>query len=203
MARLNLLHHALFWTLMCLFFLRSASKEINSTAGQNITLTCRAPNNNNNIIVVEWSRADLKEEYVLMYRDGHLYADGQHPSFKNRVDLQDRQMKDGDVSLILKDVTINDTGTYECRVVKRGNNRGKRAVLKSNPISIISLSVVDPPGQTGGHTEDGGKEDGGKEDGGKEAGVSRGHFGLIAGLIFVAAVVGFLIYRAHQQQNQD
>uniref|UniRef100_A0AAZ1XSZ7 Ig-like domain-containing protein n=1 Tax=Oreochromis aureus TaxID=47969 RepID=A0AAZ1XSZ7_OREAU len=157
---------------------------INSTAGQNITLTCRAPNNNNNIIVVEWSRADLKEEYVLMYRDGHLYADGQHPSFKNRVDLQDRQMKDGDVSLILKDVTINDTGTYECRVL--------------TPHTCFS-----PAGQTGGHTEDGGKEDGGKEDGGKEAGVSRGHFGLIAGLIFVAAVVGFLIYRAHQQQNQD
>ncbi|CAI5660432.1 unnamed protein product [Oreochromis niloticus] len=146
MARLNLLHHPLFWTLMYLFFLRSASEEINSTSGQNVTLTCRAPNNNN-IIVVEWSRADLKEEYVLMYRDGHLYPDGQHPSFKNRVDLQDRQMKDGDVSLILKNVTINDTGTYECRVVQRGNNRGKRAVLKNNPINIIYLSVVDPPGE--------------------------------------------------------
>uniref|UniRef100_A0A668RK13 Ig-like domain-containing protein n=1 Tax=Oreochromis aureus TaxID=47969 RepID=A0A668RK13_OREAU len=99
-----------------MFHIVSSPLELNITAGQDVTLTCRAPNSNIPITVVEWSRADLKEEYVLMYRDGHLYADGQHPSFKNRVDLQDRQMKDGDVSLILKDVTINDTGTYECHV---------------------------------------------------------------------------------------
>ncbi|XP_035772140.1 selection and upkeep of intraepithelial T-cells protein 8-like [Neolamprologus brichardi] len=144
MAVLNLLHHGLFWTLLCVLFLLSASEELNITAGQSVTLTCRAPNSNIPITVVEWSRADLKEEYVLMYRDGHLYADGQHPSFKNRVDLQDRQMKDGDVSLILKDVTINDTGTYECRVVQRKTNRRKRAHLKTDPISSIYLSVVEP-----------------------------------------------------------
>uniref|UniRef100_A0A3Q4NBC3 Ig-like domain-containing protein n=1 Tax=Neolamprologus brichardi TaxID=32507 RepID=A0A3Q4NBC3_NEOBR len=92
----------------------SDKKIITAEFGQNITLTCRAPNNN--IIIVEWSRADLEPEYVLLYRDGHFVPDEQHPSFKNRVDLQDRQMKDADVSLILKDVTINDTGTYECRV---------------------------------------------------------------------------------------
>ncbi|CAI5678498.1 unnamed protein product [Oreochromis niloticus] len=90
-------------------------KTIRAVSGQDVTLTCRAPNNN--IIVVQWSRADLRDEYVLLYRDGHFDPDYQHPSFMNRVDLQDRQMKDGDVSLILKDVTINDAGTYECRLL--------------------------------------------------------------------------------------
>ncbi|XP_076743129.1 uncharacterized protein LOC143419605 [Maylandia zebra] len=172
-------------------------KIITAESGQNVSLTCRAPNNN--ILGVEWSRADLGDEYVLFYRNKQFDPDGQHPSFKNRVDLQDRQVKDGDVSLILKNVTINDTGTYECRV-KTGTNRRKRAILNDNPISIVTLSVVDPPGQTGGDTEDGRKEDGGKED---------GSVGLIVGLILsavllVAAVVGLLIYRKHkQQQNQD
>ncbi|XP_019210320.1 uncharacterized protein LOC109199424 isoform X2 [Oreochromis niloticus] len=171
------------------------NKNITADVGQDITLTCRAPNNNN-IIVLEWSRADLGEKYVLLFRDERFYPEQQHPSFKNRVDLQDRQMKDGDVSLILKDVASNDTGTYECRVVQRGTKRRKRAVLRNvDPISIVTLKVVDPPGQTGGHTEDGGKED--------------GSVGLIVGLsvsaVFsVAAVVGFLIYRKHkQQQSQD
>uniref|UniRef100_A0A669BUN6 Ig-like domain-containing protein n=1 Tax=Oreochromis niloticus TaxID=8128 RepID=A0A669BUN6_ORENI len=88
-----------------------------SESGQDVTLTCRAPNNN--IRAVEWSRADLRDEYVLLYRDGRFEPDDQHQSFKNRVDLQDRQMKDGDVSLILMNVTINDTGTYECGVVQK------------------------------------------------------------------------------------
>ncbi|XP_025761111.1 coxsackievirus and adenovirus receptor isoform X4 [Oreochromis niloticus] len=176
-------------------FVSADKKSITAESGQNVTLTCRAPNNNF-ILGVEWSRADLETEYVLFYRDDQFDPVNQHPSFKNRVDLQDKQMKDGDVSLILKNVTINDTGTYECRV-KTGTKHRKRAILNDNPISIIRLSVVDPPGQ-GGDTEDGGKEAGGKE---------GGSVGLIVGLsvsavFLVVAVVGFLIYRKHKQQSQ-
>ncbi|CAI5660127.1 unnamed protein product [Oreochromis niloticus] len=171
-------------------FVSADQKIIPAEPGQkNVTLPCRAPNNNNNIVVLEWSRADLGEKYVLLFRDEQLDPENQHPSFKNRVDLQDRQMKDGDVSLILKDVTTTDNGTYECRVVQGGPKRRKRAVLKNvDPISIVTLSVVVPPGQTGGDTEDGGK---------------NGSAGLIVGLsvsaVLVAAVVGFLIYRKHKQ----
>ncbi|XP_063325905.1 polymeric immunoglobulin receptor-like [Pelmatolapia mariae] len=126
-------------TLMFVLFVSADQKTITAESGQDVTLTCRPPDNNNNI--VEWSRADLGDEYVLLYRDGHFVPDNQHPSFKNRVDLQDRQMKDGDVSLILKNVTINDTGTYECGVVQTGTEYLKLI------ISIIYLHV-DPPDPT-------------------------------------------------------
>ncbi|XP_019210188.1 programmed cell death 1 ligand 1-like [Oreochromis niloticus] len=127
---------------VCVF---ADKKNITAESGQNVTLTCRAPNENKTNTVVEWSRPDLNQTYVLLYRDGHFDPAKQHPSFKNRVDLQDRQMKDGDVSLILKNVTINDTGTYECRV--SGENELKnKANLSGDPINIIYLSVVDPPG---------------------------------------------------------
>ncbi|CAI5678505.1 unnamed protein product [Oreochromis niloticus] len=138
-------------------------KIITAVPGQkNVTLTCRAPNNN--IIVVKWIRADLGDEYVLLYQDEHFVLDEQHPSFKNRVDLQDRQMKDGDVSLILKNVTINDAGTYECGVAQKEPNQERPRL---NPISIIYLHVV-PPGQTGGQEKDEDNKDGGKEDKEKE-----------------------------------
>ncbi|XP_005462110.1 selection and upkeep of intraepithelial T-cells protein 7 [Oreochromis niloticus] len=119
----------------------SADKKIiTAQSGQNLTLPCQAENNNIN--TVQWSRADLGTKYVLLFRDGHLDPDDQHPSFKNRVDLQYKKIKEGDVSLILKNVIINDTGTYECYTFQSGGNQEK-------PISSIYLRV-DPPGQTGG-----------------------------------------------------
>ncbi|XP_026012714.1 neural cell adhesion molecule 2-like [Astatotilapia calliptera] len=165
-----------------------AQKNITAASGQDVTLTCQAPNNN---IIVKWSRADLGAEYVLLYRDDYFVPENQHPSFKNRVDLLDREMKDGDVSLILKNVTINDTGTYECRVVQIGTKYLKR-------ISIIHLHVV-PPGQTGGQEKDGDNKYGGK----KQDGVSRGRHGLIASLSVFVLLVGFCIYRCRQQQQSE
>ncbi|KAL4008402.1 hypothetical protein ACER0C_002254 [Sarotherodon galilaeus] len=159
------------------FFQKNSQKNITAESGQDVTLPCRAPNNN--IIVVKWSRADLKQEYVLLYRDSHFVPDYQHPSFKNRVDLQDRQMKDGDVSLILKNVTINDAGTYECHVVQRVRKPTKL-------ISIVYLHV-DPPGKEDGDTEDGSV--------GLKVGLS------VSAVLLVAAAVGFWIFRKYKQQH--
>ncbi|XP_025761614.1 coxsackievirus and adenovirus receptor homolog isoform X2 [Oreochromis niloticus] len=150
------------WILSSAFLLEFTSadqKNITAKSGQDVTLTCRAPDNKDPH--VQWSRADLKEDkLVFVYRNKMPDPENQHPSFKNRVDLQDRQMKDGDVSLILKNVTTNDTGTYNCRVQR-----------ETESMKLINSTYlhVDPPGQTGGHTEDGGKEDG----------VSRGCPGLL------------------------
>ncbi|KAL4008416.1 hypothetical protein ACER0C_002268 [Sarotherodon galilaeus] len=135
-------------SLCCFMFLGvfgfvSAGQKI--VSGQNVTLPCRAKNKIS-IVAVNWRRADLGEKYVLYYQDGHFVKDNQHPSFKNRVDLQDRQMKDGNVSLILKNVTINDTGTYECQVAQREPNQ---EIADLQIISTSELRVV-PPGQTGG-----------------------------------------------------
>ncbi|KAL4008233.1 hypothetical protein ACER0C_002085 [Sarotherodon galilaeus] len=133
---------SLCWTLLFAYLLcvSADQKHIKAVVGQTVTLPCQAPNNNS-IIAAEWSRADLGDKYLLLYWKEQFDPDEQHPSFKNRVDLQDRQMKDGDVSLILKNVTINDTGTYECRVVQRGTN------MDDETISTIYLRVV-APGQT-------------------------------------------------------
>ncbi|KAL4008519.1 hypothetical protein ACER0C_002371 [Sarotherodon galilaeus] len=125
-------------------------KIITAVSGQDVTLTCRAQAHI--VIVVEWSRTDLEdEELVLLYQHGRLVPDYQHPSFENRVDLKDRQIADGDVSLILKDVRQDDAGTYECRVIKRA---GKPLKL----ISIINLKVGSPTGRGLFNTVDGAAE---------------------------------------------
>uniref|UniRef100_A0A3Q2DHC2 Ig-like domain-containing protein n=1 Tax=Cyprinodon variegatus TaxID=28743 RepID=A0A3Q2DHC2_CYPVA len=110
--------------------------------GQPVTLPCKLASSSQ-VIVVQWSRTDLGSDYVLLYRDGRIDPFNQHPSFKNRVNLQSRNMEDGDVSLVLKDVRTEDGGTYECRVVQTGTGR------KKNLISTISLEVAAPlPGES-------------------------------------------------------
>ncbi|CAI5660734.1 unnamed protein product [Oreochromis niloticus] len=150
--------------------------NITAESGQNIMLPCGAPTNNKQILAVQWSRADLKQEYVLLYRDEVFVPDNQHPAFKNRVDLQDRQMKDGDVSLILKNVMINDTGTYECRVFTRGTK---------HRMSTFGLSVVPPL------------------DGVETDRVSRGHFGLVAALSAFVVIITVIAVISKKQKMKN
>ncbi|XP_007544516.1 hepatitis A virus cellular receptor 2 homolog [Poecilia formosa] len=160
------------WTL-CISSVSAEADQISVSAepGQNVTLPCRSAGSTA-VIVVLWIRTDLGSEYVLLYRDGRVDPRKQNPSYQNRVDLLDRQMKDGDVSLVLKNLTMNDTGTYQCRVQYEGS-------LDAELIRTINLQVS-PPGDKDGGTKD-------------------GSIGLIVGLILLAfafvAGVSFLIYK--------
>ena len=109
--------------------------------GQDVTLPCDA--GEVTITAVEWTRSDMVDkEYVLFYSDGHSDPTYQHSSFKDRVQLVDGELKDGDVSLILKNVRREDVGTYECRVQTAGSRRKKRATIKTQPISRVQLQVT-------------------------------------------------------------
>lgn len=120
--------------------------ELQFEPGQNINLKCRTPDNKP-AAVVEWNRTDLEDEFVLLFRDGKLDPEHQHQMYKNRVDLRDRQMKDGDVSLVLNNMVPDDRGIYECRVAQAETNRKKRAVLDSDPICTFKLSLAPLPGE--------------------------------------------------------
>ncbi|XP_017158736.1 coxsackievirus and adenovirus receptor homolog isoform X3 [Poecilia reticulata] len=127
----------LFWTL-CISSV--SAEDITGYSEQNVSLPCTTTENKP-VVAVEWIRTDLQDEFVLLYRDDQIDPENQHPSFKNRVDLADRRMKDGDVSLVLMNLTTNDTGTYECRVQSEGS-------LDAKLIRTINLQVSlhPPPG---------------------------------------------------------
>ncbi|KAM9335740.1 junctional adhesion molecule-like [Symphorus nematophorus] len=116
---------------------------LQTTTGEDATLRCQT-DGNVSIIALEWTRTDLKtEEFVFFYRDEHPITSGQHSSYKNRVQLVDGELKDGDLSLILRNVSVSDNGTYECRVAVGGSRRKKRANITRAPIRIIQLVVTD------------------------------------------------------------
>ncbi|XP_067380682.1 signal-regulatory protein beta-2-like [Channa argus] len=147
----------------------SDQQQITVKTGDDVTLQC-LDHRGGDIKQLEWRRQDLEED-VFICRHGS--EDFWHPSFKNRVKLRHPQMKDGDVSVIVKNVTISDAGTYECYVRNRNTS--------TSPQSITTLTVTD----SGGDTEDGESKDRGK----------HGHVGLVVGLSVVVLVVGTLIFK--------
>ncbi|XP_018537694.1 matrix remodeling-associated protein 8 [Lates calcarifer] len=171
--------------------------NITAVSGDNVTLPCRALSNIP-ILVAEWTRPDLEPQHVLYQQLSWSIAQYQHPFFKNRVKLEESKMENGDASLILKNVTSNDTGRYECRVDQRETNRRKRAYLRTEPINIINLTVR-PPGHTDDDMEDGGNKDGGIKE--EERGQTE-LVGLIVGLsvvgLIVVVIVVYMTFRRHR-----
>lgn len=80
-----------------------------------LALPCQV-NRSKDVRAVRWSRADMNGVYVLLYRDDQLHPENQHPSFANRVDLKDRRMVQGSVSLVINNMTQDDMGVYNCNV---------------------------------------------------------------------------------------
>ncbi|XP_038586526.1 coxsackievirus and adenovirus receptor homolog [Micropterus salmoides] len=109
-------------------------QEIKVNPGQDVSLQCQGLRDAS-VTLLEWTRPDLKSDgYVFFYRNERPYENYQHESFHGRVELRDPEMKDGDASVVLKNVNMNDTGTYECRIVTNARQEIKH---------LIDLNVTD------------------------------------------------------------
>lgn len=80
-----------------------------------LTLPCHV-NGSKDVRAVKWTRANMNGVYVLLYRDDQLDPENQQPSFAKRVDLKDRRMVQGSVSLVINNMTQDDMGVYDCNV---------------------------------------------------------------------------------------
>uniref|UniRef100_A0A3B4GX33 Ig-like domain-containing protein n=1 Tax=Pundamilia nyererei TaxID=303518 RepID=A0A3B4GX33_9CICH len=143
-AQKQLLTRLIFFSLFLFYFLLllfvSLQQNMQATLGADVTLQCQITTDER-ISVLKWSRPDLNTDgYVYFYRNKRSYENYQHPSFHGRVKLRDPEMKDGDVSVILKNVTFNDTGMYECHIAVRNPVRSKRAHTEIS--HFIELTVT-------------------------------------------------------------
>ncbi|XP_028298293.1 uncharacterized protein LOC114460575 [Gouania willdenowi] len=130
----------------------SNQRNISVEPGHDVSLTCE-PSGRGTIAVVELSRTDLKDGYVLLYRNKQLDPRYQLQSYRDRVDLQ---IKNRTFSFILKNVREDDEGTYESRVFQRNSPRQQRSVIGGDPVCSISLRVG-PPGTSEKQNQDGDK----------------------------------------------
>ncbi|CAI5660525.1 unnamed protein product [Oreochromis niloticus] len=106
--------------LCLLVILVSGLKELIVKLGEDAPLQCQGPRDAK-ITVLEWNRADLKsDDYVFLYRNQRPYESYQHVSFRGRVDLMDPSMKDGNVSVMLRNINTPRSPRLSPRMEERG-----------------------------------------------------------------------------------
>lgn len=197
------------------FLSPSDYKNIMSSLGQQVILPCNAPENME-VLAMQWSRCGL-EEYVLHYRDDQFDPDGQDPSYMGRVNLTNTHMQNGNLSMILMNMTTADIGTYECIAFQRRSGMG-RVVLsiinlnasQSGEFVFMSnddtLKEFSPPWLLTIHTNAFfffSTDEGSRDEVSSGAATGRNHLGLIVSLSVIAGiilVVGIL-YIGYQRCN--
>ncbi|XP_029283441.1 coxsackievirus and adenovirus receptor homolog [Cottoperca gobio] len=99
--------------------------EVKAAPGDDVTLECRGPAPIRKLV---WKRNDT---YVFFFRGNRSNENFQNPLFYSRVTLRDPLLKDGDVSILLKNVQVTDTGTYDCRVLSGGRSKRDAGGIQS------------------------------------------------------------------------
>ncbi|XP_039461888.1 uncharacterized protein LOC120435825 [Oreochromis aureus] len=123
----------------------ASDQQILGHPGMSVNLTFQVPTDTISV----WLKRLPNEKYISYCQDlMPPRPSDQEESFKGRVEGMDCSNISGTVSVTLNNLTRSDSGTYELQGVDHGGRLFNKTVF---------LNVTDP-GQTGGHTEDGGKE---------------------------------------------
>ncbi|XP_031600262.2 butyrophilin subfamily 2 member A1-like isoform X1 [Oreochromis aureus] len=124
--------------------------KIVAFVGETILLPC-ITTINSEVPTVEWTKEGLFPNTAFLYRDGCETFEMKNPVFQYRTNLIVHKLHDGNLSMVISNVQLNDSGNYQCAI--RRNRKKKiitRLELFVGAVSEPKLSVV--PGVGGGLT---------------------------------------------------
>ncbi|KAK2899565.1 hypothetical protein Q8A73_012694 [Channa argus] len=93
--------------------------------------------------MLEWTRSDLKPTYVYIWYAGQDYVNMKNPSYKGRTSLFTDELKRGNISLKLSNVTPADEGKYRCYIPDRNEESVIELVVGAVSLPGISLAGLD------------------------------------------------------------
>ncbi|KAK2899560.1 hypothetical protein Q8A73_012689 [Channa argus] len=93
--------------------------------------------------MLEWTRSDLNPRYVYVWYAGQDYVNMKNPSYKGRTSLFTDELKRGNISLKLSNVTPADEGKYRCYIPDRNEESVIELVVGAVSSPGISLTGLD------------------------------------------------------------
>ncbi|KAG7496121.1 myelin P0-like [Solea senegalensis] len=211
--------------LLCVLLLCTQTfglEELTVMSGRDATLHLGC--SDGEVTLIEWTRSDLQPlKYVFLYRNARSYANYQNPGYRGRVELRNPEIKDGDVSITVKNVSVDDAGLYKCRTIVKEN--GNSTEFRKD----INLRVTDS-GESEGQTsslvwdkenedeenkveekseaaksEEGKSEEGKSDERKSEEGKSENSVALIAGVSVTVGIVcvGIIVLVLSKKRNDS
>ncbi|KAL3991792.1 microsomal prostaglandin-E synthase 1 [Sarotherodon galilaeus] len=113
-------------------------KHVSATSGQDVGLHCESLRRTNDNLVALWTKEGYTDDsYVFFFWNKRSEETKQHADFHGRVRLIDPSMNNGNVSVIVRNVSVADTGLYSC-MVSTGET-GDRTELEC----LVALTVTE------------------------------------------------------------
>ncbi|KAM9425702.1 butyrophilin subfamily 1 member A1-like [Pholidichthys leucotaenia] len=120
-------------------------KTIQASAGGSVTLPCFV-SLSGEVPTVEWSKKGLNPNIVFLYRDGCEDFAMKHLLFRYRTNLIMNELHHGNLSLIISNLMLSDSGMYQCAILKRKLQIIATVDLIVGVVSDLNLRVVQSPG---------------------------------------------------------
>ncbi|XP_067380090.1 butyrophilin subfamily 3 member A2-like isoform X2 [Channa argus] len=124
----------------------SSLQPIVARVGDDIMLPCHLePVMDVAAKTLEWTRPDLNNILVHVWRSGQEFVKAKHPSYTGRTSLFTDELKHGNMSLKLSEVKLSDKGTYKCFIPELRTQSIVEVVVASDAAAplVISFSGVD------------------------------------------------------------
>ncbi|XP_062301372.1 lamin-A-like [Scomber scombrus] len=120
-----------------------STHPIVARVGDDIILPCHLePAVNVFADTLEWRRSDL-DIFVHVRRSGQEFVKAKGPSYRGRTSLFIEELKRGNISLKLSQVTLSDKGTYKCHIPDMKKQFSVELVVDAAASPVISLAGID------------------------------------------------------------
>ncbi|XP_043733401.1 selection and upkeep of intraepithelial T-cells protein 8-like isoform X1 [Cervus elaphus] len=125
------------------------TRHLVATVGGHAELSCQlSPPRSAEHMEVRWFRGD-NSKLIHLYRDGHEVNGEAAPEYVNRTEFVKEAIREGKVTLRLRNISVSDAGSYQCSFKGSGINDVASMNLSIAALGLETQTHVQAPGTKG------------------------------------------------------